>query len=173
MPTAHVIFDILLVDDSLDDVHFVKLAFQRAGLPDRVYVVDDGEAAVSYLRGCGEYADRRRYPLPHFTLLDLQMPRVSGFEVLEALRQRDQRLPFNIYALSGNALPANVQRAYELGVKSYLVKPGTLTEWENLAKILHDWHCQAWFPERKQAAVKQPRLVEGRRQRPEGRSLDL
>jgi CheY-like chemotaxis protein len=149
MPTAHVIFDILLVDDSLDDAHMLKLAFQRAGLPDRLHIVDDGDAGVSYLRGLGGYADRRRYPLPHFTLLDLHMPKVSGFEVLQALRQRDKRLPFNIYALSGDALPANVKRAYELGVKSYLVKPGSLREWESLVKILHDWHCQTWFPERK------------------------
>src|SRR2546421_6515100 len=81
---------ILLVEDSEDDVFFMRHALQKAKVIFPVQVVPDGQAALDYLAGKGQYADRNEFPLPTLIFLDLKMPYVSGFEVLEWM----QRQPF-------------------------------------------------------------------------------
>src|SRR5437868_15025736 len=78
---------ILLAEDNLDDVLLVRMAFRKAGFDNRIVVVCDGEVAIKYLKGKGRYANRTQFPIPQIFLLDLKMPKVSGFEVL-AWRQR-------------------------------------------------------------------------------------
>src|SRR2546425_9177589 len=77
---------ILLAEDNPDDVLLAEVAFERAGLTSRLLVVPNGEEAVRYLQGAGPYADRLQFPFPHPILLDLHMPKATGFEVLEWLR---------------------------------------------------------------------------------------
>jgi CheY-like chemotaxis protein len=86
-------------------------------------VVCDGVEAIEYLRGTGQYADRARYPLPGLMLLDLKLPRRSGHEVLAWLRQEPavRRLPVAI--LTSSRESSDIERAYDLGANSYLVKP--------------------------------------------------
>jgi CheY-like chemotaxis protein len=114
---------VLLVEDNTQDVFLIQRAFRKASLNTRLHVVCDGEQAMTYLMGEGNYADRHHYPLPTVVLLDLKMPRKSGFEVLAWLRQQPglKRLPVVVLTSSGEA--ADVNRAYELGANSYLVKP--------------------------------------------------
>jgi DNA-binding response OmpR family regulator len=83
----------------------------------------DGEEAVVYLAGEGRYADRLRYPLPGLVLLDLKLPRRSGLEVLQWLREQQvlRRLP--VVVLSSSREATDIDRAYDLGANSYLVKP--------------------------------------------------
>lgn len=115
---------ILLVEDSSVDILLMQRAFR-----DRIFtnislqIVRDGDAAVFYLNGDGEYSDRDRYPLPAIILLDLKLPRRSGHDVLAWLKQQPQlkRLPVVILTSSNQTL--DVRRAYDLGVNSYLVKP--------------------------------------------------
>ncbi len=93
---------ILLVEDNQSDVFLVGRAFHKAKVPHLLQVVEDGEQAVAYLSGAGPYADRSRFPLPLFVLLDLKLPRKSGFEVLEWLRRQPaiRRVPVVILTSS-------------------------------------------------------------------------
>lgn len=115
---------ILLVEDSSDDVVLIRRALTKVNLANPLQVVEDGEQAEAYLAGRDAYADRDRFPLPALMLLDLKLPRRSGFEVLAWLRQQPglRRLP--VIVLTSSREPADVQRAYDLGANSYLVKPG-------------------------------------------------
>lgn len=115
--------DVLLVEDDPNDVLLMRRAFKMAGIEAALHVVGDGMTAIEYLSGVGEYADRGRYPLPSLMLLDLKLPRRSGHEVLAWLRQESalRRLPVTVLTASRESL--DVERAYELGANSYLVKP--------------------------------------------------
>jgi CheY-like chemotaxis protein len=114
---------ILLVEDDPDDVLLLRRALRMAGAEVPLHVVGDGDAAVAYIEGTGEHADRRGSPLPCLVLLDLKLPKRSGLEVLEWLRQQPvlRRLP--VIALTSSGQRNDIDRAYDLGVNSYLVKP--------------------------------------------------
>lgn len=77
---------ILYADDDENDVFFLKRAFADAGITNVIEAVADGQQAIDYLAGQGRYSDRARYPLPCLVMLDIQLPRKSGMEVLRWLR---------------------------------------------------------------------------------------
>jgi CheY-like chemotaxis protein len=114
---------VLLVEDDPDDVLLTQRAFRKVGARVPIQVVGDGEQAIAYLTGQGGWADRESHPLPDLLLLDLKLPRRSGFEVLEWLRSQPglRRLP--VVVLTGSREMADVDRALDLGANSYLVKP--------------------------------------------------
>ena len=116
-------FVILLAEDDQDHLVLIQRAFQKANLVNPLIAVRDGEEAIRYLEGRGDFADRRRFPLPSLALLDLKMPRKSGLEVLDWLRgnPRFRRLP--VIILTSSTETEDIQKAYALGVNSYLVKP--------------------------------------------------
>jgi CheY-like chemotaxis protein len=128
----------LLVEDDPNDVLFVQQAFMQAPACIRLTAVADGLHAMHYLEGLGEYSNRRRYPLPNVILLDLKMPRVNGFEFLEWLRAKAPRehrfIP--VLVMSSSALVEDVERAYALGVNSYLVKPVDWYEFKERIKAI-------------------------------------
>ena len=123
---------ILLAEDDANDVMLIQRAFQKAGLRNVLKIVRDGDAAIKYLRGEGPYADRDQYPLPFLLLLDLKMPGTDGFEVLEWLRDEAQLKRLLVVVLTSSNLQADVDRAYELGANSYLVKPVSFDEMVHL-----------------------------------------
>jgi len=114
---------ILLAEDDPDDVLLTQIALRKARLANPLQVVRDGEEAIAYLTGAGLYADRSRYPIPMMLLLDLKMPKVTGFEVLDWLRKQPilSRLP--VAVMSSSEHDPHIARAYELGADSYLIKP--------------------------------------------------
>ena len=77
---------VLYAEDDENDAFLLANAFKRVGIPHRLVVVDDGRAAIDYLAGEGEYADRAQHPLPRLVLLDLKMPAVTGLEVLQWIK---------------------------------------------------------------------------------------
>ena len=127
---------ILLAEDDPNDVLSVQRAFQRNYVANPVQVVRDGEEALAYLSGQAPFADRERHPLPVLMLMDLKMPRKSGLEVLAWVRQQPglKRLPI-IVMTSSNQSP-DVNRAYELGANSCLVKPAGFDRLLELVKNL-------------------------------------
>jgi len=125
---------ILLVEDDPNDVLLTRRAFSKAGVSATVSVVEDGDAAVAYLSGNGRYADRAQYPLPTIVLLDLKLPRRSGLEVLTWIRQQSPLKRIPVVVLTSSRESVDVNRAYDLGANSYLVKP---VSFEELAKLLH------------------------------------
>jgi CheY-like chemotaxis protein len=114
---------ILLVEDDPNDVLLIRRAFTKARILNQIETVSDGDQAVAYLNGDGPFADRNAHPLPVLVLLDLKLPRRSGLEVLEWVRAQEglKRLPIVVLTSSKEAVDVN--RAYDLGANSYLVKP--------------------------------------------------
>jgi CheY-like chemotaxis protein len=130
---------VLIVDDSENDALLMRTVFQRAGFVQPLQFARDGSEAIAYLRGDGAYRDRKRFPLPTAVLLDLNMPRINGFEVLTWIRQQPTLKRLRVYILSASNRAEDIQRAYDLGANSYLVKPGNLDGLMNLAKCLVGW----------------------------------
>ena len=128
---------VLLVEDDPNDVLLIQRAFRRANLAHVIQTVEDGEEAVAYLSGKPPYADRDRYTLPTLMLLDLKLPRKSGLEVLHWVRQQDglKRLP--VVVLTSSRETADVNRAYDLGANSYLVKPVAFESLLEMVKALN------------------------------------
>jgi CheY-like chemotaxis protein len=118
---------ILLVEDDENDVVLIQHAFKKAGLKESLKVVRSGDQAIEYMSGEGTYADRERFPLPFLMLLDLKMPGTNGFDVLQWVRASDVKRLLVVVLTSSN-LQADVDRAYELGANSYLVKPVELSQ---------------------------------------------
>jgi CheY-like chemotaxis protein len=114
---------ILLVEDDPNDVLLIQRSFHKAGLRNNLKTVRDGEQAIRYLSGQDIYADRDKHPMPFLVLLDLKMPKVSGFDVLEWARRETALKRLLIVVLTSSNVQADVDRAYELGANSYLVKP--------------------------------------------------
>ena len=116
---------ILLVEDREDDIVLVRKAFEKAFLPNPIYVVRSGEDAIAYLKGQNQYANREEHPLPDLILLDIHMPRFTGLEFLRWLREKApdsmRSLPVVIVTASGLAADLNWARA--LGVQLILLKP--------------------------------------------------
>jgi CheY-like chemotaxis protein len=119
---------ILLVEDDSTDVLLLRRAFEKAGVTNPLEVVSDGEQAVAYLSGQGDHGDRSRYPLPSLVLLDIMLPRRSGFEVLTWMRQDPalRRLP--VIMLTSSGQPGDISRAYDAGANAYHVKPSGFEE---------------------------------------------
>ena len=114
---------VLLVEDNEDDVELILYAFEKAGISNPLVTVSDGDAAVAYVTASGIYADRDRYPLPALILLDLKLPRRSGFEVLDAIRQYAPTQHTPVVVLTSSDQTTDIERAYQRGANAYLVKP--------------------------------------------------
>ncbi|MBD2130178.1 response regulator [Microcoleus sp. ZQ-A2] len=114
---------ILLVEDDPGDVFRIQRAFRKSNLDSSLEVVTDGEKAIYYLNGEEPYQDRDRYPLPVLMLLDLKLPRRSGFEVLSWLRNESTIKHLPVVVLTSSDQPIDIERAYALGANSYLTKP--------------------------------------------------
>ena len=127
---------ILLAEDDPNDVLLIQRAFQKAGLRDALKVTRDGGQAIDYLAGHGMYADRERFPLPFLLLLDLKMPGTGGFEVLQWVRKEPELKRLLVVVLTSSNLQTDVDRAYELGANSYLVKPVSFEGLIELVKSL-------------------------------------
>lgn len=133
---------ILIADDDTQDTMLVRLAVERAALGLRLETVKDGEEAIDYLLGRFRYADRQTHPFPNLMLLDLKMPRLSGFDVLDFVRGQPslRRLPVVIFSSSDD--PKDIQRAYDSGANSYLCKPHSNGDLADLLKALEDYWCK-------------------------------
>lgn len=142
-------FSVLLVEDDLNDIFLVKRAFKTAQIHNPLQVVTDGQEAVFYLRGDGKYADRETYPLPRLIVMDIKMPRKTGFEVLEWIKGDHKllrRIP--VVIVSSSDSPVDINRAYELGANAYMVKPMDYRAVEHLfASITHYWGLECAKPE--------------------------
>src|SRR5438309_5667217 len=142
-------FTVLLVEDDLNDIFLVKRAFKMAHLQNPLQVVTDGLEAIHYLKGEGKYEDREAYPLPKLIVMDIKMPRRTGFEVLQWVKGNGpplQLIPVIIVSSSDN--PADINRAYELGANAYMVKPVNFRAVEHLFEsITHYWGLECAKPE--------------------------
>jgi PAS domain S-box-containing protein len=127
---------ILVAEDDEIQIGILRDAFAKAELLNPVQVVKDGEGVIQYLAGAGQYADREKYPLPGLLLLDLKMPGKDGFEVLQWVRQQRHlsRLHTVVFSVVGDTREVN--RAYELGANSFLIKPTHFDDFVRIARAL-------------------------------------
>lgn len=114
---------ILHVEDDPNDVLLIARAFRKAEVPAQIQVVNDGDQAVDYLGGHSTYAQREQFPLPSLVLLDLKLPRKSGIEVLQWIRSQAGLKRIPVVMLTSSKQLIDINRAYDLGVNAYLVKP--------------------------------------------------
>ncbi len=129
---------ILLVEDNDDDVELTRLGFQRARLAVQLQHVSNGDECLAFLRKEGPYAAA---PTPDIILLDLNMPRMGGLEVLEEIN-RDERLKhLVIVVMTSSKADEDVLRSYKLRCSSYLVKPVNFEAFAKMIQSLGDY----WF----------------------------
>jgi CheY-like chemotaxis protein len=125
---------ILLVEDNEDDVFLMRRALRGAHFANPLYVVEDGQEAENYLSGVGKYADREEYPMPAIVFLDLKLPYISGHDVLAWIRRQKDLESLVVTVLTSSNEASDLSRCYALGANSYLVKPPTPDQLEDLAK---------------------------------------
>jgi CheY-like chemotaxis protein len=125
---------VLLVEDDPSDFRLIQRAFHKIGNGLEMFRLTNGDDAVAYLAGDDPYENRGVHPMPSLVLLDLKLPRRSGFEVLQWVRRQVSglnRLP--VVVLTSSRHSADINRAYDLGANSYLVKPENSVQLEHLA----------------------------------------
>lgn len=130
---------ILSVEDSEDDVLFLKRAFKKAEITEPLQVVSDGRAAVQYLEGEGKFTDREQFPLPSLILLDLKLPQMPGFEVLKWIRSQPAHQTYIVVVFTSSDLEEDKDRAYRLGANSYLVKTASADELLAMVKLIQQY----------------------------------
>jgi CheY-like chemotaxis protein len=143
---SETIVDVLLVEDSPGDVRLTREAFREANGAVRLHVASDGVEALAFLRREGAHGDA---PRPDFILLDLNLPRMDGREVLATIKADDGLRTIPTVILTTSDADADVLRSYELNANAYLRKPVTLEAFENLVKSINDfWLTQVVLPVR-------------------------
>src|SRR5437868_15232979 len=130
---------ILHIEDDPNDVLLLEHACRKANVTCDIQRVADGDEAIAYLRGADGFADREKFPFPRLILLDLKMPRLNGFDVLEWLRNHHKLKTMPVVVLSSSNHDADLKRAYELGVNSYLIKPVSFDSLVEIVKAIHDY----------------------------------
>lgn len=114
---------ILLVEDDENDIFFFDYALKELCLPNRLMVVRNGRDAIRYLAGEGIYADREQYPKVGLVLLDLNMPLLTGMEVLGWLQHQPFARELVVVVLTASADPSDIEKAAALGAAEYRIKP--------------------------------------------------
>jgi CheY-like chemotaxis protein len=130
---------ILLVEDNEDDVFALKRGLKKEDIPNPLRVVNDGQQAIDYLSGNGDYADREKYPLPFIVFLDLKLPFVNGFDVLTWMRTRPELGGTAVVVLTSSDETKDSRKAFSLGVRSYLVKPTSPEDIRTFLLSLRTW----------------------------------
>ena len=139
-------FTILIAEDDPNDVMLLELAIRKNGITNPVKVVRDGEEAIEYLEGKGQYKDRERFPFPSVIISDVKMPRRNGLEVVEWVRRHPTCSIIPIVMLSGSRIQNDVLSAYRLGANSYFTKPSTLHELSELLKLSFEYWTRSERP---------------------------
>jgi len=127
---------VLMADDDANDVFLLQRAFRDAEIPNPLRAVRDGQEAIDYLSGAGAFANRARFPFPFLLILDLKMPRKTGMDVLQWLRNREGLCCLPVIMFSSSAHPSDVEKAYRLGVNAFVVKPSGVPQRTELARMI-------------------------------------
>lgn len=132
---------ILLVDDNPMDVILTLDAFNEAKLNNNINVARDGEEALEYIFGKGQFADRTKFPMPSLILLDLKMPGIDGFEVLRQIKNTEKLKRIPVIILTSSKEEGDLALSYDIGANSYLVKPVNFNGFIEVVKKIDDY----WF----------------------------
>ena len=131
--------DLLLVEDNPGDVHLVQHALKRAGAEHRMASVPDGTAALAYLRRQGQYLDS---PRPDVILLDLNLPKRSGLEVLRELKSDPELQDIPVVVLTSSDTPRDVRQSYALNANCFITKPAELHDFLSVVRVIETFWCR-------------------------------
>lgn len=139
---------ILLVEDNLDHAELAKRNLEECHVANRIFHIEDGEAAIHYMNGDDPYSDRERYPRPDLVLLDLRLPKIDGLEVLRIIKLDPDLRAIPVVVLTTSDAEPDIARAYQLHANSYLTKP---VAFDALSRLLKDlgfywlaWNKRPW-----------------------------
>ncbi len=138
----------LVVEDDPNEALLLLRAFEKADIFAPLPILRTAEEAIEYLQGGWEFSDRNRFPLPSIVLLDLQLPRKSGFAVLDWIRSRPEFRRLKVVILSASILPEDINRAYESKADAFFTKPTSFTAFvELIASLERHWSTPRIEPE--------------------------
>jgi two-component system, chemotaxis family, response regulator Rcp1 len=140
--------DVLLVEDDPADAQLTLTALRDPDSWHEVYVVPDGEEALAFLRRGGDHTDA---PRPDIVLLDLSLPRVNGYQVLEAMKADPVLRRIPVVAISGSGRAIDIARAYDAQISAYLIKPTSVTKYLAAIRSMKElWFHAAVLPPRQE-----------------------
>lgn len=128
--------EMLLVEDNEADIRLTQIALKQAKLANTLNVVRDGEEALAYLKGEGEYAGRRR---PDLVLLDLNLPKLNGSEVLKEIREMEEFKSLPVVILTTSDADQDIYKSYELHANCYITKPVDLRKFMGVVEMIEDF----------------------------------
>jgi two-component system, response regulator len=127
--------EILLVEDTASDAEMTIRALKKSNIGNNIVHVQDGQEALDFLFGIGEYEGRDTTDMPRVIMMDLKMPRVDGMEALERIKANDLTKVIPVVILTSSKENPDIQKCYALGANSYIVKP---VEFAAFAKVVSD-----------------------------------
>ena len=130
--------EILLAEDNPNDVEMTRRAFEKGKFLNNLHVVNDGVEAMAYLRQEGEYED---VPRPDIVLLDLEMPRKDGKEVLEDIETDPELATIPVVVLTSSEAERDIVESYEHNANAYLTKPVGYTDFQDIVRQIESF----WF----------------------------
>ncbi len=155
-------FTILLVEDDPNDQFLIKAAFGKIGVTDPIQAVGNGEEALAYLQGEGQFADRETYQYPTFILMDLKMPKLDGFAVLHHLKENPQWAIIPTVIFSASSDLDDIKQAYALGASSYHIKPSSPEMMRTQLKLLYDYWMTCEIPQVDSTGKHLPTISRGK-----------
>jgi len=130
---------ILYAEDDENDIFLMERAFSKLQIPNVLRTVTDGKTAIAYLAGTPPYQDRLAHPLPALMMMDLSMPGKHGLEVLKWMKDQPVLASIPVIVLSSSNQEKDIQAAYQLGAKGFLIKPGHPEQLLRVVKAIQDF----------------------------------
>jgi CheY-like chemotaxis protein len=138
---------IMVVDDDPNDLFLIERAFRAIGVKDPIHTINGGLNAIAYIKGEGQFSDRKVYAYPTFITTDLKMPEADGFAVLEHLKNNPEWAVIPTVVLTSSQDLDDIKKAYMLGCSSYHVKPNSTDGLQAQLKVLHDYWLTCEVPQ--------------------------
>jgi len=138
---------ILIVDDDENDRFLLERALKDAGPDVTVRTAQDGIEALAYLDGNDQFADRKRFPFPTFIFVDLKMPRMDGFAVIQHVKKHPKWAIIPALVFSGSSDLDDIKKAFLAGAAAYHVKPASPEERKKLCRLLLDYWARSEAPQ--------------------------
>lgn len=127
---------IVLVEDSVDDMELTVRSLKSSNLVNKIVWLKDGEEATHYFKGEGKFEGRNTDIKPRLVLLDLKLPKLNGIEVLESIKSDSNLKSIPVVMMTSSNQGSDLERCYELGANSYVVKPIDFKEFTEVAKSI-------------------------------------
>lgn len=141
--------DILLVEDNEADIKLTQLAFERGKVRNRIHVARDGEEALAFIFRQNGFNNSEKYPKPDLILLDINMPKLDGFEVLQKIKANPAYAHIPVVMLTSSRSEQDIVRSYENGAASYMGKPTSFANYVEMVDGFNFyWHRLNELPPR-------------------------